>query len=90
MKLIRSGGLCVLLALVAGCSLAPEKPVTKRDLFSAAIYSDYSIKDSPESVLAALNRDGEVVVEGKSKWGKDYYLKILATPKGLKVRTYPK
>ena len=39
---------------------------------------------APENVLAALNRDGEVVVEATYR-GTPYYVKILATARGLKV-----
>ena len=68
-----------------GCSLPPERPVTKDELYKTGIYSSFSIKESPESVLAAINREGEAVVEGKYKGNKEYYIKIMATSKGLKV-----
>ena len=70
--------------LFAGCSLPPERPVTKDELYKTGIYSYYTIKESPESVLAALNREGEVVLEGQFK-DRLIYIKILATSQGLQV-----
>lgn len=90
MKIVfTSIGLCGLL-LVAACSISPEKPVTRQELYRTSIFSDFSIKDSPESVLATLNREGEVVLEGKSRFGEEFYIKILATNSGLKIRFYAK
>lgn len=80
----------LLTAVIAGCSITPEKPVTRQELYKTNIFSEFIIKDSPESVLAILNREGEVVLEGKSKFGDDYFIKILATDKGLKMRLYAK
>lgn len=74
--------LYLLVLLGAGCSLPPEKPVTKDELYKTGIYNYYTIKESPESVLAALNRDGEVVLAAKYK-DREVYIKILATTKGL-------
>jgi hypothetical protein len=76
--------------VMAGCSLTPEKPVTRNDLYKTNLFSEFIIKDSPESVLATLNREGEAVLEGKTKLGDEYYIKILATEKGLKIRLYAK
>ena len=75
----------VICMLLVACSLPPEKPVTKADLMKTNIYSTFTVKEPPESVLAALNRDGEVVVEATLKGGKiELYLKILATSEGIK------
>jgi len=74
--------LCI---LISGCSLPPEKAVTKDQLITTGIYTHFSIKESPESVIAALNREGEAVLEGKLKGKKEYYIKLLATDTGLKV-----
>jgi len=82
--------LLLVLALAAGCSVAPERPVTKQELYRTNLFSEFTIKDSPESVLATLNREGEVVLEGKSRYGDEYYVKILATSTGLKIRLYAK
>ncbi|HZV82744.1 MAG TPA: hypothetical protein VFF53_11320, partial [Geobacteraceae bacterium] len=62
-----------------GCSIAPEKPITRQDLYRSNLFSEFTIKDSPESILATLNRDGEAVVEGKTRFGDEYYIKLLAT-----------
>jgi hypothetical protein len=77
--------LLISVLLVWGCSLPPERAVTKDELFKTGIYTNFTVKESPESVLAALNREGEAVIEGKFKGKKDYYIKILATTMGLKV-----
>lgn len=79
-----------ILFLAAGCSITPEKPVTRQELYKTNVFSEFTIKDSPESVLATLNREGEVVLEGKSRFGDEYFIKILATNTGLKIRLYAK
>lgn len=73
-----------LIGLLAACSLPPERPVTKADLMKTNIYSTFTVKEPPESVLAALNRDGEVVVEATYKGKGEFYLKILATSDGIR------
>lgn len=80
----------LLTAVMTGCSITPEKPVTRQELYRTNLFTEFVIKDSPESVLATLNREGEVVLEGKSRYGGDYFIKILATDKGLKLRLYAK
>ncbi len=77
----------VLLALLGACALPPEHPVTKEQLYQTQIYTYYTIKDSPESVLNALNNEGEVVLEAKYK-DAPVYLKILATRNGLQVSVF--
>lgn len=79
--------LFLLVLAVAGCSLPPEKPVTKQELYKTNIYNYFTIKESPESVLAAINREGEVVLEAKAK-DKLVYIKIMATSQGLKVSVH--
>lgn len=74
----------------SGCSIAPERPVTRQELYKTNVFSDFVIKDTPESVLAILNREGEVVLEGKNRYGDEFYVKILATSSGLKIRYYAK
>jgi len=82
---------CLLTAFfAAGCSLPPEKPVTRHELYKTNVFSEFAIKDSPESVLATLNREGEVVLEGKTRFGEEYFVKILATSSGLRIRLYAK
>lgn len=80
----------LVLAALFGCSIAPERRVTRQDLYRTNVFTDFTIKDSPESVLATLNSEGEVVLEGKTRFGDEYFIKMLATNSGLKVRFYAK
>jgi hypothetical protein len=77
----------ILLALLVACALPPEHAITKEQLYQTQIYTYYTIKDSPESVLNAINVDGEVVLEAKFK-DNPVYLKILATTDGLQVTVF--
>lgn len=90
--MIRRSLLFVLLGLLAaGCSLTPEKPVTREALMKTRIYSDFTIIESPDEVLEELNKTGEVVIEAKrTVRGKEYpiHIKILATSDGLEVLDY--
>jgi hypothetical protein len=75
----------VMMAMFLGaCSLPPERAVTKDELYKTGIYNYYTIKESPESVLAAINREGEVVLDAKFK-DRQVQIKILATNTGLKL-----
>lgn len=79
------------LTLLAGCSLAPERPVTRQELMKTNIYNKYVVEESPEELLYALNTRGEVVVESKRNIpGREFniYLKLLATADGLEVLEY--
>ncbi len=81
----------MLAGLLAACSLPPEKPVTKGELMKTNIYSTFTVKEPPESVLAALNRDGEVVVEATLKGGKtEFFLKIMVTSEGIRFSVIEK
>jgi midasin (ATPase involved in ribosome maturation) len=90
MKLLFASTCLLVLIFAAGCSITPEKPVSRQELYRTNVFSEFTIKDSPESVLATLNRDGEVVLEGKSRFGDEFFIKILATISGLKIRLYAK
>ncbi len=79
--------LITLLALISACALPPEHPVTKEQLYQTQVYTYYTIKDSPESVLTAINKEGEVVLEAKYK-DIPVYIKILATSSGLKISVF--
>ena len=59
----------------------------KEQLYHTGIYSYYTIRESPESVLNALNQDGEVVLEAFYK-DQPIYIKILALTSGLQVYFY--
>ena len=89
--MIRSMIVVLLLALLVGCSLAPEKPVNRQELMKTNIYNKYIVKESPEELLYALNTRGEVVVESRRNIpGKEFniYLKLLATADGIEVLEY--
>ncbi len=84
----RSLAFAVLAVLVlAACSLPPERPLTRRDLVRTNAYRLYTIEESPEAVLNALNREGEVVLEGFYRQ-KPVLIKFLATPEGIEVTHY--
>ena len=81
----------LVLMLLAGCSLAPEQPVTRKELMSTGVFSKYIIEESPEELLYSLNTRGEVVVEGKRNiTGREFnvYVKLLATANGVHVLEY--
>lgn len=74
------------ISLIA-CSLAPENPVTRKQLLTTGVYRAFTIEESPEEILNALNMEGEVVIramEGRYP----VYVKIMATADGLIVSSY--
>ena len=75
----------MLLVTFAGCSLGPERPYTRQDIFKTNVFSYFTIKESPDAVLAQLNKDGEVVLEGVDKKNKAYFIKIVSSGKQLKT-----
>lgn len=75
---------CWILLVVTACSLPPERQITKGELLRTGVYQNFRVKESPESVLAALNREGEVVLDTVYK-NQPLYVKIMATSKGLKL-----
>lgn len=80
----RLKGLILISILVAsvGCSLPPERPITENELLP--MFKGFEFEESPEEILAELNKEGEVTIPAKLK-GKYYYVKILATSRGLIV-----
>lgn len=86
------GLFCLLLILAAGCSIAPDNPVTREELMRTQMFKRYQIDESPEQILNALNTQGEVILEGKRPIpnGKPapVYIKVLATSQGLEVFDY--
>lgn len=77
----------LLLTFLFACSLPPETPVTRKQLLVTGVYRAYTIEESPEEILNALNMEGEVVVramEGKYP----VYVKIMATAEGLIISSY--
>lgn len=79
----------LILALCAACSLPPEKPFTKEQLYKTNIYTYYTIEDSPESVLSAINKDGEVVLNAKYR-NRDVWIKLLGKIEGISVQIIEK
>lgn len=77
----------LLISLLCACSLAPETPVTRKQLMGTGVYRNFQIEESPEAILNALNMEGEVVLramEGKYP----VYVKVMATADGLKISSY--
>lgn len=87
MKKTAAGCLFAIMLSGAACSLPPERPVYREELYRTRIFQLFTIKESPESVLAALNREGEVVVEGFQK-DKPYYIRLFATRDGLQFKVF--
>ena len=83
------GMLFLVMIVFAGCSLPPEKPVTKDELYATGIYNFYTVKESPESVLAALNREGEVILDANYR-DRPVFIKILALSSGLQIHVIDK
>jgi hypothetical protein len=81
--------LFVILCVCAGCSLAPEKPFTKDQLYKTGIYTYFTVEDSPESVLSAINKDGEVVLSAKYR-NRDVLIKLLGKIEGITVQIVEK
>lgn len=87
MKLLTAFFLIVIFC--AACSLAPEKPFTKDELYKTGIYTYFTVNDSPESVLSAINKDGEVVLDAKYR-NRPVWIKILGKLDGLTVQIIDK
>lgn len=87
MQKIKAFILAILLLLPVGCSLPPERPVTENELLP--IFKSFEFVESPEEILAALNKEGEVTIPAKFR-GRNYYVKILATSRGLVVEYFPR
>lgn len=87
MKLLSA--LLVILSVCVSCSLAPEKPFTKEQLYKTGIYTYFTVEDSPESVLSAINKDGEVVLNAKYR-NRDVWIKLLGKLEGITVQIIEK
>lgn len=77
----------MLLLVYIGCSLPPERSVTETELMP--VLSAFQFVESPEEILAVLNKDGEVTIPAKFR-GRLYYVKVLATSRGLIVEYFPR
>jgi len=87
MKLLPKLTVLSLFILLVSCSLPPEKIVTRKVLFGTGVYQAFSIDESPEQILNALNMEGEVVLKAH-EGSRPVYVKILATADGLLVSSY--
>ncbi|RII31344.1 MAG: hypothetical protein CXR30_00585 [Geobacter sp.] len=76
--------LLLILLVNTACSLPPERPFTKDDLYKTGIYTYFTINDSPESVISAINKDGEVILDAMYR-KRSVWIKILGKQEGLKV-----
>lgn len=85
MKMLKTFLALLILLVYIGCSLPPERPVTETELMP--VLSAFQFVESPEEILAVLNKDGEVTISAKFR-GRPYYVKVLATSKGLIVEYY--
>ena len=83
MKILSAFLLTVLVC--AACSLPPDRPVSKEELYRTGIYTYFTINDSPESVISAINKEGEVILDAKYR-NRAVWIKILAKPEGLTVQ----
>jgi hypothetical protein len=77
------------LLLCVACSLPPEKPFTKEQLYKTGIYTYFTIEDSPESVISALNKDGEVILSAKYR-NRDVWIKLLGKLEGITTQIIEK
>ncbi len=75
----------ILLSVIIGCSLPPETPVRESEIMP--LFKAFEFEESPEEILAVLNKEGEVTIPAKWR-GRFYWIKILATSRGLKVEYY--
>lgn len=74
----------LLFSLLSACSWTPEKPFTKEQLYGTGIYTYYTLNDSPESVLAEINKKGEAILDAKYR-NRPVWIKILGKIQGLTV-----
>ena len=81
--------LVLVLWMCVACSLAPEKPFTKEQLYKTGIYTYFTVEDSPESVISAINKDGEVVLSAKYR-SRDVWIKLLGKIDGITVQIIEK
>jgi hypothetical protein len=87
MQKIRAFMLAVTLLVPIGCSLPPERPITESEIMP--LFKAFEFEESPEEVLAVLNKEGEVTIAGKYR-GRPYWIKVLATSRGLVIEYYPR
>ena len=81
--------LLLILLICTACSLPPEKPFTKEQLYKTGIYTYFTVNDSPESVLSAINKDGEVVLDAMYR-KRPVWIKLLGKLEGITVQIIEK
>lgn len=89
MKSTRTLLLSLLICVCAACSVSPETPFKKDQLYKTGIYTYFTINDSPESVLAAINKDGEVVLDAMYR-KRPIWIKLLGKIDGISVQIIEK
>lgn len=87
MKRLKAFISVALLLFPIACSLPPERPVKESEIMP--LFKAFEFAESPEEILAVLNKEGEVTVPAKWR-GRYYWIKILATSRGLVVEYYLK
>lgn len=87
MKVLMS--LLLTFIICSACSLPPERPFTKDELYKTGIYTYFTVNDSPESVLSAINKDGEVILDAKYR-NRAVWIKILGKLEGLTIQIIEK
>lgn len=87
MKTLKAVLPAVFLWFFIGCSLPPERPLTEAEIIPVLKAFDFA--ESPEEILAVLNKEGEVTIAAKYR-GRPYYVKILATSRGVVMEYYPR
>lgn len=87
MQTLKTFVLAIMLLIPIGCSLPPERPVAESELMP--LFKAFEFEESPEEVLAVLNKEGEVTIAGKYR-GRPYWIKVLATSRGLVIEYYPR
>lgn len=87
MQTLKTLVLAIMLLIPIGCSLPPERPVAESELMP--LFKAFEFEESPEEVLAVLNKEGEVTIAGKYR-GRPYWIKVLATSRGLVIEYYPR
>lgn len=75
--------------LCSSCSLAPEKAFTKDELYKTGIYTYFTVNDSPESVLSAINKEGEAILDAKYR-NRPVWIKLLGKLDGISVQIIEK
>lgn len=85
MKRLKTFILAILLLVPISCSLPPERLITENEI--TPLFKAFEFKESPEEVLAVLNKEGEVTIPATWR-GSFYWIKILATSRGLVVEYY--